>query len=1076
MTRFNLSEWAIRHRAVVAYFMIAFVVAGIFDYMRLGRSEDPDFTIKTMVVQVQWPGATMEDMLQQVTERIERKLQETPHLDYVRSYTTPGQTTIFVNLRGDTPAAEVQDIWYQVRKKVYDIRQTLPQGIVGPFFNDEFGDTYGIVYGFIADGFTHRELRDYVDDIRSRLLRVPDVSKIEMVGTQDERVFIEFSTEQMAGLGISRSALISALQGQNEVTPSGVVQTGDERILVRVSGAFRSEQDILAVNFMANNRMIRLGDIARVTRGTADPPQPLFRVNGQDAIGLAISMRTGGDVLALGRNIEHAMAEIVADLPVGIEPRMVAEQPATVEHAVDEFMEALWEAIAIVLAVSFVSLGMRAGAVVALSIPLVLAIVFVAMKLFGIDLQRISLGALIIALGLLVDDAMITVESMITRLEQGDPRERAATFAYSSTAFPMLTGTLVTVAGFVPVGFAQSSAAEYTFSIFAVVAIALITSWVVAVVFTPLLGVWILKDKIHVGEPSVIARALRGVSAWAMRARWIAMLRMRFGTSRTEARIVREPPKTGHADEPGPIMRRFRSVLEFGMRARWITILLTLGLFGASLFGARFVPQQFFPSSDRPELLVDLKLPLNSSIYASREASARLDALLRDDPDVERWSTYAGRGAVRFYLPLDVQLPNDYFAQAVVVTRGIEQRERVRARLEQALDAEFPGLVGRIYPLELGPPVGWPLQYRVSGPDLEQVREIVFRLASIMGSDAAVQRLNYNWIEPARTIRIRVDQDQARILGLASQDIAQSLNLVVSGSTVTQIRDAIYLVDVVVRASDEQRVSLETIRTLQVPLSDGRSVPLSAFASVEYGQEYPLVWRRDRRPTLTVQADVAPDMLPATVVQTLAPRVAELAASLPAGYRIEVGGSVEESNKAQASVMAVVPLMLFLMLTILMLQLQGFNRLFLVLSVAPLGTIGVVAALLVSGKPMGFVAILGVLALVGMIARNSVILIDQVETEKTHGRHPWDAVVVATMHRFRPILLTAAAAILGMIPIAPTIFWGPMAYAIMGGLAVATLLTLIFLPALYVAWFRIEDPHREATRYAQVGQPATSND
>ncbi len=829
MRRFNLSEWAIGNRSLVAYFMLVIVVAGVWSYVRLGRSEDPDFTVKTMVVKAAWPGATVGDTLEQVTDRLERKLQETPNLDYLKSYTSAGQATIFVSLKDSTPPAQVPDIWYQVRKKVGDIRNTLPQGIVGPGFNDEFGDTYGIVYGFTADGFSHRELRDYVDEVRKQLLQLPDISKIDVLGAQDERVYLEFSTETLAGLGIDRSALIAAVQAQNAVTPAGVVQTEDEKILVRVSGAFRSEQDILAVNFVANGRMIRLGDIARVRRGPADPAQPMFRVNGREGIGLAIAMRKGGDVLTLGRNVAHAMTEITANLPVGIEPTLVADQPVTVEHAVDDFMEALWEAVAIVLAVSLVSLGLRAGAVVALSIPLVLAAVFVAMTFLGIDLQRISLGALIIALGLLVDDAMITVETMVTRLEHGDDKEHAATFAYTSTAFPMLTGTLVTVAGFVPIGFAHSAAGEYTFSIFAVVAAALIISWVVAVVFAPLLGVWVLKK-----------------------------------------------PRAAHSGEPGPIMRTFRRFLVLAMRARWVTILVTLGLFGAALFGMRLVPQQFFPSSDRPELLVDLQLPENASIYATQGVAARLDKLLDGDRDVDHWSTYVGQGAVRFYLPLNVQLPNDFFAQTVVVTKGVRQRERVKAKLEQALATGFPSVVGRIYPLELGPPVGWPLQYRVSGPEPEQVRAIAFDVAAAIGSDPGARNVNYNWMEPARTVRIRVDQDKARLLGLSSQDLAQSLNTVVSGVTATQVRSGIYLVDVLVRASAEQRMSLATIRTLQVPLPNGQTVPLSEIAAVDYGQEYPIVWRRDRRPTVTVQADLAPGTQAATVVQALAPRITAL--------------------------------------------------------------------------------------------------------------------------------------------------------------------------------------------------------
>jgi multidrug efflux pump subunit AcrB len=1024
MNRFNLSEWAIRHRSLVTYFMLVIAIAGVGSYLRLGRSEDPDFTVKTMVVQVAWPGATLGDTLEQITDRLERKLQETPSLDYLKSYTTAGQATIFVNLKDSTPPAQVGDIWYQVRKKVGDIRYTLPQGIVGPGFNDEFGDTYGIVYGFTADGFTHRELRDYVDEVRKQLLELPDISKIDVLGAQDERIYVEFSTQQLAGLGLDRLALITALQAQNAVTPAGVVQTGEEKLLVRVSGAYQSEQDILSVNFVANGRMIRLGDIAHVTRGPADPAQPIFRVNGRDGIGLAIAMRKGGDVISLGRNVGKAMTEITANLPVGIEPTLIANQPVTVAHAVDDFMEALWEAIAIVLGVSLIALGLRAGAVVALSIPLVLAAVFVTMTFFGIDLQRISLGALIIALGLLVDDAMITIEAMVTRLERGDEKEQAAGFAYASTAFPRLAGTLVTVAGFVPIGFARSAAGEYTFSIFAVVAIALIASWGVAAVFTPMLGVWILKK-----------------------------------------------PKVAHSEKPGLILRAFQRLLVSAMRARWVTILVTLGMFAAALYGMRLVPQQFFPASDRPELLVDLQLPENASIYATRDVSARLDKLLHGNEDVDHWTTYVGQGAVRFYLPLNVQLPNDFFAQTVIVTKGLEQRERVKAKLEQVLATEFPSVVGRVYPLELGPPVGWPLQFRVSGPEPEQVRAIAFSVAQIVGAASDARNVNYNWMEPARTIRIRVDQDQARLLGLNSQELAWAVNAVVSGVTATQVRSGIHLVDVLVRASPQQRMSLEAIRTLQVPLPNGRTVPLSQIASVEYGEEYPIVWRRDRHPTVTVQADVAPGTQAASIVQALTPKITALNARLPSGYHVETAGTVEESNKAQTSVVAVLPLMLILILTVLMLQLQAFSRLFLVLSVAPLGLIGVVAALLLSNKPMGFVAILGVLALTGMIARNSVILIDQVEQEKAKGRDPWNAVVDAAMHRFRPILLTASAAILGMVPIAPTVFWGPMAYAIMGGLAVATALTLVFLPALYVTWFRIKPPqsdigksmHREET-------------
>ncbi len=1017
---FNLSTWAISNRSLILYLMLVISFAGALCYTNLGRGEDPSFTIKTMVVQARWPGATIDETLKQVTERIERKLQETPHLDYVKSYTQAGVTTIFVTLEGSAPKAEVPDIWYQVRKKVGDIKDTLPQGTLGPWFNDEFGDTYGIVYGFTSDGFSSRELRDHVEDIRSRLLQIPDVSKIEMLGVQDEKIYIEFSTDQIAGLGLDKNSLIAALVTQNAISPAGVVETNDEKILVRTSGGFKSEKDILAVNFAANGKLIRLGDIAKISRGPSDPPQPIFRVNGKEAIGLAVSMRDGGDVLVLGKNIRQAMKGITADLPVGIETHEVADQAATVEHAVGEFTEALWEAIGIVLVVSVLSLGFRAGSIVALSIPLVLAIVFIAMQIFGIDLQRISLGALIIALGLLVDDAMITIESMITRLERGESKEEAASFAYRSTAYPRLAGTLVTIAGFVPIGFAKSMAGEYTFSIFAVVGIALIASWFVAALFSPLLGVWILK----------------------------------------------KPKGDHHEIGNGPILRSFRAVLSGVMRWRWATILVTLMMLGAAIYGIRFVPQQFFPSSDRPELLVDLKLPQNASIEASRDISAKIDRILTGDADVDHWSTYVGRGAVRFYLPMDLQLPNDFFAQAVVVTKGLAERDRVKAKLDHVLTEDFPNVIGRVYPLELGPPVGWPIQYRVSGPSEDKVREIAYRVATAMNSDGRVQKINYDWMEPARTIQIHVDQDQARLLGLSSLQVSQAINAIVSGGTVTQVRDDIYLVDVVIRAKAEERMSLSSIRTLQLPLAGGKSVPLSQVAKVDYDLESPLMWRRDRIPTLTIEADAAPGAMPASIVQALSGPIHDISASLPYGYSIAVGGAVEESNKSQASVMAVVPVMLLLMVTILMVQIRTFNGVFMVLSVAPLGVIGVVLALVIAQKSLGFVAMLGVLALVGMIARNSVILIDQIEQEKRAGLDPWNAVIEAAVVRFRPILLTASAAILGMIPIAPTIFWGPMAFAIIGGLAGATVLTLLFLPALYVAWHRIHP-----TPAKPVGEP-----
>ena len=1007
----NLSDWALKHRSFVVFAMIAIVIAGLSSYYRLGRNEDPAFTFRTMVVQAAWPGATLDDTLTQVTERLERKLQETKNLDFLRSYTSPGLTTIFVNLKGLTSSREVPDIWYQVRKNVSDIRRTLPQGVVGPGFNDDFGDTFGLIYAFTADGFSHRELRDYVEDMRSQLLQVQDVSKIEMLGAQDEQIYLEFSTSQLAGLGIDRNALIEALQAQNAVMPAGSIQTTDEKIRIRVTGAFGSETDLLNFNFPSNGRLIRLRDIAEMRRSLSDPPQPLFRVNGKPAIGLAIAMKDGGDILALGQNVRKAIDSGMANVPLGVDVTLVSNQPEVVKHAIGEFMTSLWQAIAIIMACSVVSLGLRPGAVVALSIPLTVAIIFPIMQFARIDLQRISLGALIIALGLLVDDAMTTVDVMTSRMAAGDSKEKAATFAYDTLAFPMLTGSFVTAAGFVPIGFARSSAGEYTFSIFAVVSIALIVSWFVAVLFAPLLGVWLLKV-----------------------------------------------PEKKQNDRPSRIMTGFRSLLVTAMRYRWITIAATLACFFVSLLALQLVPRQFFPASDRPELLVDLTLPQNASIFASDAAAKKLDAILEKDPDVASWSTYVGRGAIRFYLPLNVQLNNAFFAQAVVIAKDVAARERLHVRLEQKLAEEFPNVVSRVSPLELGPPVGWPVQYRVSGSDLSQTRAIALQLGAILGSNHNLRRVNYDWMAPARQVRVAVDQDQARLLGLSSQALSQSINAAMAGVPITQVRDDIYLVDVVVRAENQQRVSLDTLQSLQVPLPNGRTVPLSQVARFDFDQEYPLVWRRDRVPTLTVQADVIPGATPEAAVDSLAPAVVALQASLPKGYRIALGGTVEESAKSQASVFAMIPAMLFLMLLFLMAQLHSFTRLAIVLSLVPMGLIGIVGALLISGRPLGFVAILGILALMGMIARNAVILIEQIEAERAHGREVWDAIVEGAVSRFRPIMLTAISTVLGFIPIAPTVFWGPMAFAIMGGLFVATVLTLIVLPALYVIFFRVQEP------------------
>ncbi len=1010
MKSVNLSEWAVKHGALVAFFMVLVSVAGGYAYFHLGRDEDPQFTVKTMVVRAYLPGATIEETTLQLTDRIEKKLQETPSLDYLKSYTLAGETTIFVHLLTSTDKKDVPDIWYQVRKKVGDIKAELPSGTIGPFFNDEFGDTYGIIYAFTSDGFTHRELKDYVESVRDELLQVPDVAKVVKIGFQDEKVYIEFSSHQLANLGISRASIMAALQEQNILTPSGVVDTEKEQVAVEATGKFGSDEDLKNVTVYAGSKKVRLVDIATIAHAYSDPPQPGFRYNGIDAIGLAVHMRKGGDILALEKNVADKMAAMRADMPIGIEAHLVANQPKVVHEAVNEFMEALIEAVAIVLGISFISLGLRAGTVVAFSIPLVLACVFIGMQIWGIDLQRISLGALIIALGLLVDDAMITVESMVSKLEQGWTKVKAATFAYTSTAFPMLTGTMVTIFGFVPIGFAKSDAGEYTFSLFAVVAMALLISWFVAVLFAPLIGVKILKEK-----------------------------------------------PEHHEHSKSKVVSRFHDLLLFTMRRPKATVFFTVAVFALALAAWPLVPSQFFPASDRPELLVNMTLRQGVSVDATIDVAKRFDDLLKNDADIDHWSVYVGRGAIRFYLPLDEQLENDFFAQAVVVTKSAEARERVRARLQKTLDHQFPELVAGLFSLELGPPIGWPVQYRVSGKDPSQVRHFAQKVAEIMATAPDLQNINFNWGDPARKLKIDILQEEARRLGLSSASIAQAIYTTLSGVTATQIRDSIYLIDVVLRAQKHERVSIEDLRTLSLPLPNGKSVPLSAVATLNYVQDYPLIWRRDRLPTLTVQGNVKGDVLPATIVKQLQGKIEELNGSLPSGYKIEVGGAVEESAKSEASVMAVMPVVLLLFMATLMIQLENFKHLVLVLSVAPLGLIGVVFALLMTGQPLGFVALLGIVALIGMIVRNSVILVHQIEVEREEGIPDWQAVVNASTLRFRPIMLTAFAAILGMVPIAPTVFWGPMATAIMGGLAVATALTLIFLPSLYILWFGVKE-------------------
>ena len=1002
----NLSEWALRYRQLTIYMMIVGVIAGIFAFLNLGRDEDPSFTLKTMLVTAVWPGATMDETQSQLTDRLERRLEETTGLDSVRSITRPGIVTIYVDLADAVPADQVPEIWQEVRNSVGDIRHTLPQGVLGPFMNDSFGDVFGIIYAFTADGFSDRELRDQVDVVRSDLLRQVDgISKIEWIGVQDEQILIEFQPDRMAAMGLDYGQIFNAIAAQNVVRPSGVINSGTENLALRVSGAFTSEADVLEVSLVANGRTIRLGDIATVRRALVDPPQPLLRVNGQRAIALAISMAEGGDILQLGKDVTRVMAQSTANLPVGIEPVLISDQPAVVDVAIGDFTASLWQAVGIILVVSFLMLGVRPGAVVAISIPVTLAVVMLVMQIAQIDLHRISLGALIIALALLVDDAMTTVDATLRRLAAGDRIETAAGFAYRTLAAPMLTGTLITIAGFVPIGFAQSSAGEYTISLFYVVGIALIASWFVAVLFTPLLGAYILK-----------------------------------------------PPAAGEIEKPpGRLLRGFQRLLRLSIRLRWITFAITAGLFALAYVGLAQVERQFFPSSDRNELIVDFQLSRSSSIYASEVAVKRIEDFIKASGDAEFVASYVGRNVIRFYLPLDINPPSDHRSQIVVMARDLQARSRLQANLTTFLIEEFPEAISRVSLLELGPPVGWPLQYRLTGPDPEVLRARALDLANVIASYPNARQVHFDWIEPARQLRIEVDQAKARRLGMTSAQVSAVLQAAVSGTTVTQLRDDIYLVNVVARAADGSRVSLDTLATLQVPVPGGRTVALSQFANFSFDQEQPFLWRRDRLPTLTVLADVVGGDTPEAAVAALEPQIAAMTATLSVGYEIQVGGTVEASAESSASVFAVVPLMVFLMITLLMIQLKSFKDMGMVVILLPLGLIGVAAALLAFGRPLGFVAILGILALIGMIAKNAVILITQITDERAAGKSVEEAAVAAATSRLRPLLLTALSTVLGMLPIAPTLFWGPMAFAIMGGLMVATVLTLVLLPTLYVA-------------------------
>ncbi|CAA0242633.1 efflux RND transporter permease subunit [Acinetobacter baumannii] len=1037
--KFNLSEWALNNKGIVLYFMLLLGIIGAISYSKLSQSEDPPFTFKVMVVQTYWPGATAKEVSTLVTDRIEKELMTTGQYDKIMAYSRPGESMVTFVAKDSLTSAQIPDVWYNVRKKVNDIRHELPSGVQGPFFNDEFGDTFGNIYVLTGKDFDYALLKEYADRLQLQLQRVKDVGKVELIGLQDQKIWIEISNAKAVQLGIPVSAIQEALQKQNSMASAGFFETGTDRIQIRVSGQLQSVEDIKKMPLLVGDKTIQLDDVADVYRGFSQPAQPRMRFMGDNGIGIAVSMRKGGDIIALGKNLETEFAQLQKTLPLGMKLQKVSDQPVAVQRSIHEFVKVLAEAVIIVLLVSFFSLGFRTGLVVAFSIPLVLAMTFAGMNLFDVGLHKISLGALILALGLLVDDAIIAVEMMAIKMEQGYSRIKAAGFAWKTTAFPMLTGTLITAAGFLPIATAQSSTGEYTRSIFQVVTIALLVSWVAAVLFVPYLGEKLLPDFTKTGHQA----------PWYVRL-W--------------ARITKKPqPQTvaisqDHHYDPyqSSFYLRFRKMVEFCVTYRKTVIATTVGIFVLSVLMFKMVPQQFFPPSNRAEILVDLKLEEGASLTATEQAVKKVEQFLSKQKGIDNYVAYVGTGSPRFYLPLDQQLPQASFAQFVVLASSLDDRDEIRRSLETQIKQLLPQVRTRVSLLENGPPVGYPLQYRVSGEDLNLVRKEAQQVARVISENPNTTNVHLDWGEPSKIISIQIDQDRARQMGVSSLDLANFVNASITGSAIEQYREKRELIEIRLRGDKAERVEVASLASLAVPTANGTTVPLAQIAKIEYKFEDGLIWHRNRLPTITVRADIRTNLQPATVVGELAESMDKLRAELPSGYLIEVGGTVEESARGQSSVNAGMPLFLAVVMTLLMIQLKSLSRATIVFLTAPLGLIGVVLFLLFFNKPFGFVAMLGTIALSGMIMRNSLILIDQIEQDRQAGHPTWEAIIDATVRRFRPIILTALAAVLAMIPLSRSIFFGPMAVAIMGGLIVATLLTLFFLPALYAAWFKVK--------------------
>jgi len=1045
--RFNLSEWALANRPLVLFAMLAFALIGAWSYKHLGQSEDPPFTFKAMVVRTLWPGATAEQVSRQVTEPIEKALMNTGEYEFIRSYSRPGESQVIFMARDSLRSRQIPDLWYQVRKRVGDIRATLPREIVGPFFNDEFGDTYGNIYALTGKGFDYAVMRDYADRIQLELQRVPDVGKIDLVGLQDEKVWIELSNTRLATLGVSMQQVQQALADQNAVTGTSFFETATDRVQLRVTGQFNDIEAIRQFPIRAGDRTVHLGDIAEVKRGFADPASPKMRFMGEEAIGLAVAMKDGGDILKLGANLDAEFERLQKTLPAGMQLRKVSDQPQSVEESVGEFVQVLTEAVVIVLLVSFFSLGLRTGLVVGVTIPLVLAMTFFVMHYFDIGLHKISLGALVLALGLLVDDAIIAVEMMATKMEQGYDRLRAASFAWESTAFPMLTGTLITAAGFLPIATAASSTGEYTRSLFQVVTIALVVSWIAAVLFIPYLGDKMLPDLFNPQPPK----------PGSVSARWHAKRQQWADRYPALANLI-APPQHGHDHDPyqRPFYRSFRRFLDGCLRHRWWVIAATIALFVFSLMMFRFVPQQFFPDSTRPELMVDIELAEGASLRSTQAQAEKLEKLLSSREGIANYVSYVGTGSPRFYLPLDQQLPATNFAQFVVLAKDIKARESTRDWLLHEVIPKFPDVQMRVTRLENGPPVGYPVQMRISGEHIEKVQAIARQVEAKVRENPHVMNVNLDWSEPSKVVRLVIDQERARALGVSSAQVSQFLSSSLAGQSVSVYREGNRQIEMLLRGPADERNQLELLSSLSMPTANGGSITLSQVATMEYGFEDGIIWHRNRLPTVTVRADISDGMQPLDVVHQILPTLDGIRAELPSGYLLETGGTVEDSARGQNSIKAGMPLFLVVVATLLMLQLRSFSRAAMVLVTAPLGIIGATLFLLLFRAPFGFVALLGTIALAGMIMRNSVILIDQIQQDIDAGHDRWHSIIDATVRRFRPIVLTALAAVLAMIPLSRSAFYGSMAISIMGGLIVGTVLTLVFLPALYAAWFRVK--------------------